>query len=60
MNLYEKIKTKNSKIGVISLGYVAFLLPWKRPRRASVSWASTSRNRIYSSFWDLTEKATDV
>jgi len=22
MNLYEKIKTKNSKIGVIGLGYV--------------------------------------
>lgn len=26
MNLYEKIKTKNSKIGVIGLGYVGLPL----------------------------------
>ena len=37
MNLYEKIKTKDSKIGVIGLSYVGLPLPWKRPQRNSQS-----------------------
>ena len=60
MNLYEKIKTKNSKIGVIGLGYVGLPLAVEKAKAGFSVLGFDIQKQNLQQFWDLTEKTTDV